>query len=578
MENLSDNILIKSNQVYKGAPEVDYQVPTTLEQDAKLLIETDRTVGLSLVELFDAERQESTTFRPTFKVDYLYKNNYIGTTKYRPFLNSLFVIDGEKSLLQKITGVNVTWSGLPQYDEFDLRRFDVNNTHVDFKPESASTYNWDYYITYPFSSDTQFNLRWYQNSNGNLLANFLSSDGIPCTLTGVTYNGSNYLQFTCPVKHNLLPGEYVYFPFLSYNNNSYFQVDSLGDFNFGSQEFIFNVLNPGFTGKTFENGKSYIIKRVIDITNTADTMSRYYVRLHKVLSTTSELDLENAGFDNNPFWNVRQYEFSSLTPNNIAKVTKLTNSQSYSVTNRVDIDINNLMDENQKPITKLYLSFINKGYMGWFYNKDFGLKRGWEFNINSPTISPWWSKSQPLSNESSVTKSSYSKTQITPPTIQTYNFYYNETLKTGDTIYGDWVEYNDYEQSGRTVSPYIHKFTFNQTNFQIGGIDNPRGYYYQVHNPMEIRAFSGYIEEGTPDTVGGIPSYAYYSPNLRLYRWRDIYTYGYVDTDGNGVDYPFINQTHYPYTNVTFKLIPEGSLLGLTLTNFIPRPLIDECE
>lgn len=573
MENLNDNIVIKSNQIYKGAPEVDYQVPATLEQNTKLLIETDRIATLSLAELFDTERQASTIFRPTFKVDFLYKNNYVGTTNYKPFLNSLFVVDGNLALEQKLNGVTVTWSGLPQYYEYDLRRFDVDNTHIDFKPESASTYNWDYYITYPFSSDTKFNMKWYQNSNGNLLSNFLCSDGIPCTLTGVTYFGSNYLQFICPVKHNLLTGEYVQFPFLSYNGNSYFQVDRLGDFNAGSDEYIFNILNPGFTGKTFEDGKTYIIKRVIDITNTADTTSRYYVRLHKVLSTTNELDLETAGFDNNPFWNVKQYEFSSLTPNNIAKVTKLSNSQSYSITNKVDININGLVDENQKPINNIFLSFVNKGYMGWFYNNDYGLKRGWEFNINSPTISPWWNKTEPLSNETSVNKTYYSKSQNG---VQ-YDFYYNETLKTGDTVYGDWFEYNDYEQSGRTISPYYHKFVFNQKNFTIGGTTNPRGYYYQVHHPMEIRAYSGYIEEGDPATIGGIPNYAYYSPNLNLYRWRDIYTYGYVDTSGNGVDYPFINEVQYPYKNVTFKLIPEGALFKLT-SNFKPRPLIDECE
>ena len=582
MENLNDNILIKSNQVYKGAPEVDYQVPATLEQDVKLLIETDRTATLSLAELFDTERQKSTTFRPTFKVDFLYKNNYVGSSSYRPFLNNLYIIDGDVSLTQKINGVTVSWSGLPQHYEFDLRRYDVNNTHVEFKPESASTYNWDYYITYPYSADTEFNMKWYQNSNGNLLANFKASDGIPCTLTGVTYNGTNYLQFNCPVKHNLLPGEYVQFPFISYNGNSYFQVNNLGDYNFASQEYIFNIVNPGYTGKTFQDGKTYIIKRVIDITNTADTTSRYYVRIHKVLSNTNQLDLENAGFDNNPFWNPRQYEFSSVTPNNTAKVTKLTNSQSYSITNKVDIDINGLVDENQKPINNFYLTFVNKGYMGWFYNDDYGLKRGWEYNINAPTISPWWNSTEPLSNETAVKKSYYTRNQITTLPVgslnQQYNFYYNETIKTGDTIYGDWVEYNDYQQSGRTVSPYTHKIVFNRKNFNIGGTTNPKGYYYQVHNPMEIKAYSSYVEDGTPATIGGIPSYSYYSPNLKSYRWRDIYTYGYVDTEGNGVDYPFINQTHYPYTNVQFKLVPEGALLGLTLSDYIPRPLIDECE
>jgi hypothetical protein len=122
MENLNDNIVIKSNQIYKGAPEVDYQVPATLEQNTKLLIESDRIATLSLAELFDTERQASTIFRPTFKVDFLYKNNYVGTTNYTPFLNSLFVVDGNLALEQKLNGVTVTWSGLPQYYEYDFEK------------------------------------------------------------------------------------------------------------------------------------------------------------------------------------------------------------------------------------------------------------------------------------------------------------------------------------------------------------------------------------------------------------------------------------------------------------------------
>jgi hypothetical protein len=208
-------------------------------------------------------------------------------------------------------------------------------------------------------------------------------------------------------------------------------------------------------------------------------------------------------------------------------------------------------------------------------NKSFGLKRGWEFNINGPTISPWWDFNLTLSNETSISKTSYSKVQ----NGVTYDFYYNETLNNGTTIYGDWYEYNDYQQLGRTISPYYHKFVFNQKNFQIKvGNTNPTGYYYQVHHPMRIKAYSSYVEEGEQNSILDVPSYSYFSPNLNMLRWRDIYPYGYIDIDGVGVDYPFVNQTHYPYTNVQFRLIPEGASLGLTQSTFIPRPIIDECE
>ena len=574
MENITDNIVLKNTAKYKGAPDVDYTVPATLQQNMELLVETDRTVLLGQGELFETERQNSTTFRPTFKIDFLYSNNITGTTNYTFFKNSMFILNGVEAQAQKAAGVTETWYGTPQFTEFDLIRYDNFNPHLDFKPESASTYNWDYYITYPYSADTNYILKYYQNTNGNLLASFRVSEGIPATLTGATINGTKYLQFICPVKHGLSPGEFVKFPF-SYNGNSYFEVASLGNFTVGSEEYIFNVTNPGYTGTTFVNGNTYIFKRVLSLTNTGDTTSRYYVRIHKVKLPTNELILEKAGFDLNPFQNFYKYEFSSQTPNDIARVSRLNNSQSYDVTNKVDLDINGLIDENQKPIDEIFLTFVNKGYAGWFYNQKVGLKRGWEFNLTSPKICPWWDFNEPLSDENSIVKSSYSKFDNTTQ----YDFYFNLTMKENQEIYGDWYEYNDYEQRGRVVSPYYHKMVYNLNNFITKtGNTNPQGYYYQVHHPMKIRAYSGYIEEGIPSSLLGIPPYAYFSKNLGLFRWREIYTYGYIDVDGDGVDYPFINLSHYPYTNVNFRLIPEGARLGLTLSTFIPRPLIDECE
>jgi hypothetical protein len=58
--------------------------------------------------------------------------------------------------------------------------------------------------------------------------------------------------------------------------------------------------------------------------------------------------------------------------------------------------------------------------------------------------------------------------------------------------------------------------------------------------------------------------------------WRDLYPYGFIDTSGLGVNYPFLNGKHYPYTDIIFRIIPEG-------TNYIEQvlvtdPLIDDCE
>jgi hypothetical protein len=102
------------------------------------------------------------------------------------------------------------------------------------------------------------------------------------------------------------------------------------------------------------------------------------------------------------------------------------------------------------------------------------------------------------------------------------------------------------------------------------------GYYYQPHHSLTIRVYSDYIEEVSSQQINEIPNYAYYSTTSQTFRWRDLYTYGFVDSSGLGVNYPFLNGSHYPYQNYVFRIIPEG-------TNYVEQtsiadPTIDNCE
>ena len=102
-----------------------------------------------------------------------------------------------------------------------------------------------------------------------------------------------------------------------------------------------------------------------------------------------------------------------------------------------------------------------------------------------------------------------------------------------------------------------------------------------------IRSFSDYIEEGDSLNVVGIPDYSYYSTTNALFRWKDLYPYGFIDTDGIGVDYPYLNDAHYPFLNSIFRITPETynipSDYGLSGAvpiniNTIPEPIVDDCE
>jgi hypothetical protein len=558
--------IIPSSLEYKSAPFVDQEISLSLEQQSQEITEYDRSQSISLAQLYDDERQACTIFRPTFKVNYLYSNTYTGTTKYIPFVNNLYYTD------PIVSKSNNIWRGFPQYYEFDFFRPDISDQHIRYQSKSAYTYNWTYYISYAHKNNYDKDL--YYNLNGTSL-NWKASEGIPFYINNALQNGSNVIAFQCVAPHGLTVGEYVELSF-NYNGIKLFQVFSLGNGQFGSDVNVFNIYNVGYTGATFANKTTGTFKRVIDPETILETKSKYYVREHKILTNVNDCVMTKNAFEKNVFNEERKFEYSSITPNNVSRVSQKTSSNSYNITVNYDINLAGLIDNQKRPISELFLTIINKGYTGYFNypNNGVGLKQGWKFNLTS-TSNFWWSSTNLNSNTniltSSYTKPGYSKT-----------FFYNQDLMSGDTIDGDFCEWNDYEQLERVVSPYYHKLKYNQNIFKTTSVTstNAPGFYYEPHTPMTIRVFSDYVETGDIEFVDGVPSYAYFSNSDQQFRWRDLYTYGFIDNLGRGVDYPFLNFAQYPFKDVQFRLIPEGinynsGLLGVP---YPVKPLIDGCE
>jgi hypothetical protein len=412
--------------------------------------------------------------------------------------------------------------------------------------------------------------------NGSSLT-WTASTGIPFTIKNSTSNGNTIISFECIAPHGLTKGEYVELSF-KYDNKNLFQVYSLGNGLVDSEEYIFNIYNNGYTGTTFANNRTGTFKRVINPDNFSATTSQYYIRQHKVLTNVEDLVMTKSGFEKNVFLEERKFEFSSITPNNTSRVSQKTSSNCFNVTTNKDLDLGILLDNQKRPLSELFLTIINKGFTGYFNepNNGIGLKQGWQFNISS-TSNSWWSTNNVKSN-TNIPVSGYSITQGS----RTFNFFYNSDLTIGDIIDGDFCEWNNYEQIERVISPYYQKLKYNQKVFTTTSENDPNspGFYYQPHNKMQIRVFSDYIETGDVASVAGVPTYAYFSESDQEFRWRDLYGYGFIDNLERGVDYPFFNSAQYPFKDIVFRLIPEGSnfnsnLLGI---NFPRKPLIDECE
>lgn len=522
MSNFPENIkIVLPSLQYKGSTDKLLSVPIELNGKRKEFIDSNRVRNVDALEESEKERNESTIYRIGGKITQIFSNTLLGSTTYDGFKNNLFltnsvnVLENNDVLFDNfgnrvIDTFGIKWSGYPQYDEFSFIRYDKNNPHLNFQPQSASTYNWGVYLSYVYSSDTEQKMSYFDEQiSGNTL-DFTVSDGIPFTIVNTVLNGKNFITFRCGGNHNLTPYQFVELS-INYNGINTFQVYSIGEAGFSNTNTTFSILNPGYTGTTFQNGTVGTFKRISDITNSAETRSEYYVRLHKVITNEGGIILNKMGFENNPFTTKTQLEYSALTPNLIERVSTLDGTQTYSFSVVNDINISEYTTTHNRPIDNVYLTVINKGYTGWFNkpNSDInsGLQYGWDFNFNEKSIDNWWSTNN-LDSYEDMPVLQYNRTD----NFGTYVFYYNSPLKVGDTLVGDFCEFNKIEQKEYVISRCNHKLTFNDKLYQIESQTSaiPEGYFYKPFHDIKLREFSTDISN-QPQTFGvNRPSWAFF--------------------------------------------------------------------
>lgn len=574
MSNPSEIRIVLGSLRYASNNDKDVWVQPPLFSNSREYVEGDRTILVDQQTVFDNERQRSDIFRLSGKITNIVNNEVSGKTSYTPYKNYLYYTNPIQNAISSINNPSLAWEGYPQYSEFSISRNIGINGHIPFINKSASSYNWAFYVTYAFSSTTTQTMSYTSEKFGVTNNGFLCGDGIPYVLESGVFNGKRLVYFYCGVNHNLQAGQSVELS-VPINGKTVFTVYSLGDGTYRSEDNVFSIYDLKFNPTDVQTGTYGTLKRISNITNSGETKSIYYVRLHKILKTPDMCNISKAGFENNPFFIKNKLEYTQLTPNQTERVSIKDGTQTFSYTIDSDVDIAGLTDNNGKPITELFLTTIERGYMGWF-NKPYtnqngqptGLEIGWNFNFLNNSIDNWWDKNSVV-NKDNIPVNSYVANGQT--------FYYNDYLNVGEILKGDFCEYNYTEQKEYVLSRMSHKYSFNDTYFLNNSTSNlPSGYLYNPHNPIQIRTFSDYIEFGSKDYVDNIPGYAWYSEYENSWFWRDLYSYGYIDNDGIGVDYPFINGSHYIFTNLIFLQYPVQR--NLTLSLDINDLTDDNCE
>lgn len=578
-------ILLPSKRYFK-ADEQDLNLNVKLENDETLMREGDKNIMLNLTELFDDERNQSFNYKIYGKLKMVFRNIYNGYTDYTPLLRNLYLCgDGtgndlgfvpynefaflRNDVLRERTTPSFgstlgTTNVIPKIDLFDGTPFGRYTGHTITTAIDAPYKNWNLYLSYVYGQDTGFTMNYTLSDQTNF--NFVAGNGIPFR---VEDNG-NYYTLTSPIEHGMSQGEYI---ILSGStmlsglsvNSKIFYIDSVGNEVYNSENYVVNLFKSEFTTGHTLSGVTFVLgKRCLDIKNITGTTSQYYVHKHKTLTNDQQYIMDKVGFESSIFEDERKILFENPLGENDILVER-NRQESVLFDFKETFSLTGITNNLGYTPTEVYVSIIFKNGNGLF---NYPPKVGFKFNFHDNWMDKQFTGNTEI-NIGTTTfngRGSYSGITFTGGT----------TIPVGTTgLTGAFVEYNRKELKERIISESFHKFSHklyysgnsrlfyhgqNNSNYYSGASDtNMVGYYYQPHYRVKLRELSPYIESSKTNDLINLPENAIYDNDDKLWKWRDLYDHGFVDQEGNGTRFPYINNTHYVVNDINFYLRNEKS-------------------
>jgi hypothetical protein len=558
---------------YHKAPALDLTTKIGLESTEELLREGDRSIILNLEEHFSYERAESKKYKIYGKVRMIFRNMYEGDSNYQNLTEYLY-LSGDGDI-----GDN---TGYLPYDEFAFIRRDTYRQDISVPSVSGSTYgtytptlslptkprnkhqiisnmgapyhNWNLYLSYVYSADTEFQMSYtlsgatgYSCNNTTQIC-FKAKDGIPCR---VETTATNY-KITSPVPHGIGEDEFVIISSVSAISGNTYSVSSLGDDKYNSSKYVINLNRQQFSGVTIPT--LITIKRCTNDKNISGSTSTYYVHKHKTLNQHTDYILDKAGFEVPIFEEEKKLLFEDSVGNNDVLVER-NRPESLLYDFRNSFILTGLTNNLGYTPTEIYATVLFKNGSGYF---EYPPKVGYRFHLHNSWIDNHFSGT--TTQETSLTGTSV--------TISGITFTSGSTIPIGTILTGAFVEYNPAEIKERIISEALHKIVHpttifdhdqdqNVNEFSGATANNKMGLLYYPHHRIKLRQLSPYIETFNTNNILDLPDNARFFPNEKIWKWRDLYDHGFIDDEGNGTNYPFVNGQHYVKTDFNFYLINE---------------------
>lgn len=598
MSNKKNIRIVRGESKFAGSQNKDISLQPFLSSEQRTMIEGDRNLVLNLRDQFDFERDYSTTYRPYGKIDILYNNIITGQTDDTNVLNYMYFTPDYIGCPDPISILPVVTPfsgppcvGLPPSDLFSFMppyRYGPTNTSP-YSNLHAYQDNWVEYISYVSSCDTGQTMEFYVTYTGSSVGiTFNSGDGIPARIQLLTVNGKQTLRITTASPHGVNAEEFIELqnsptivPIAPTNlvsnlsitspvavtNQSTFKVDFLGNEYANSEDYVINIYTKGVDLTEVPINSVCVIKRIININNINETKSQYCTHIHTLITNSSDYSLDRTGFERGVYNKKGRVFKSKKTPDGYGDKTVIKEEfESFLWNTNLDIDVDDYQDNLNRPLTDLYLTIfqVNRNLM-WHYqtpaNSPTGY--GWEWNFRkNGNIDPF------VDNNTNPTNLFQNNTNGVDP-----------LPLSGTTYRGAFVEYNPFELKERIISEIHHSLKFNRdAMYEYPGLpyDYVKSIYkYQPHHRIPIRKLSTTISY--EDSLFTTPPYATYSLSEGTFRWRPILPIDYFEDGDNGVNYPYLNDAHYPYLNLEFKIDPIMFGYSSSSINVVSE-FVDVCE
>ena len=566
-------IILPELKYYKS-PAVDLTTRISLDTNEELLREGDRSIILDLEQQFSDERNEIPNYKIYGKIRMIFRNMYEGTAGYSNL---------EEYLALRGDGSNNSFSGYLPYDEFAFIRRDTYRQDISIPSVSGSTYgtytptfslpdhprnkhqnisnmnapyhNWNLHLSYVYSADTEYDMSYtlsgatsYSCNNTTQIC-FKAKNGIPCRVESKT----GYYKLTTPVPHGINEGEYVIISSVSSISGKTYSVSSLGDDKYNSSKYVINLNKQQFSGSTILP-TLITIKRCVDERNISGTTSTYYVHKHKTLTKEKDYILDKAGFESSIFEDEKKLLLENSAGVNDVLVER-NRGESLIYDFREPFVLSGLTNNLGYTPSEIYVSVLFRNGSGYF---EYPPKVGYKFHLHNEWIDNHFSGSTKL--ETGLTSTSFTVSGVT--------FTSGNTVPIGTILTGAFVEYNEKELKERIISESLHKIVNpvtifdheqdqNVVDFNGATANNKMGLLYQPHYRIKLRQLSEYVEISNTKNIADLPDNAKYFPDEGIWKWRDLFDHGYIDEDGNGTDYPFVNGQHYVKTDLNFYFFNE---------------------